>query len=225
MTSNIESKLERNIRNFIAERKRKEKAFRSDPASLAAEIAYLIRHDDPKLRNEKASESDSSGERHWYQRDWGAVRLDTEARFGFISATAPDHFGARKNIITVECPTTGCVAGWAATLAGYPMVLRTYESSVNDFLRQESGFDSDYFNDESSEVRTVSDCWNPETKEIEPVVHRGRELLDLTGHVSAWLFDSDRTMDEVLWALDIIASGKILNRETIDREQYDEDDE
>jgi len=194
------------IKKFIAQRKANEKKFRKDHQALATEIATIIRMDDePNKPSEMRGHID--GKPHWYQGDWGGVTLDNENRLTMIKGK---EYGTVRNTILVECPTTACVAGWAATLAGYPLCFKTYDTSIEEFVK--------YHNEdrEEPEVYTASECYDPDTGYQGSVMRRGRELLNLTEWTADWLFSSDRNKAEVLKALDIIAETGALTETDID---------
>lgn len=86
------------------------------------------------------------------------------------------------------CSTTGCVAGWVTQLAGDRLVLSEYDIQV---LR------------EGGRV-SVTDVITRGGK-LSAIPDRGAELLCLD---SLWLFEADRSLTEVLFALEELAAGK-----------------
>lgn len=190
------------------------KLFRENPDKLAAEIAVQIRADNHA--GEDPEEYDN-GTMHWYQQAWGNVK----ARAGsFVKLTKPvipyysdgplapeDH-----SYFEVTCPTTGCIAGWADSLAGFNLVFKKnigwddrdyYAQNYPKFSDEEIVLDQ-YV---EGEVINVEHCYDPVMQKVRDIEEVAYELLDLTGDQKAWLFHGDRSKDEVLWALDKIAAG------------------
>ena len=97
-----------------------------------------------------------------------------------------------------ECGTTACVAGWAAILAA-PAGARAMACG-HGMIRSLSLPD-----DSVTEIKAA-----------------GAAALGLDTSGAYWLFDVDRTRDEVLAALDEIAAGRPVTRDG-DEEEDDDD--
>jgi len=163
---------------FMAALKAKQALFRSDSKLLAKEIADNIRADEHA--NEHVNHYEN-GSMHWYQAEWGQVRLDRSL------------LQQKGRVVEVTCPTTGCVAGWATTLAGYPMALRhTNVAEIMDAFQGERHL-------------KLSEC-NYEG-EVRSIMEVGQELLNLSSHQSRFLFDGSNSKEQVLWCLDQIAEN------------------
>jgi hypothetical protein len=167
-------------KKFLKQLKENQYFLRANPAALAAEIARKIRLD--QHANENPMYYDN-GVMHWYQNAWGQFKFD-RSQLRQISLT-----GYHSNTFEVSCPTTGCIAGWTTTLAGYPMVIRAF---VDEY--------------ELGDIVETALC-NVNGR-ITEIVSVARDLLKLSDSRSAWLFQAYRTQDEVLWALDKIAAGQ-----------------
>lgn len=164
----------------------KEKMFRSNPDKLAAAIAKEIRADQHANEDPETYEN---GAMHWFQHTWGYfIPNKTEITEVFESLNG-------KKFLAPKCASTGCIFGWATTLAGYPMVYKTY-ASVEDVI--------DYQGDE---LIDVSDCWDAENESVKAIETQGQWLLRLNDEQSRWLYNGYRTPEQVLWALDTIAAG------------------
>lgn len=102
------------------------------------------------------------------------------------------------------CGTTGCVAGWTILLTD-PTMLR-FRSA---FLGGGYEFSTIVQNDECADIEQVAS-----------------ELLEITPGEGEYLFDADRTNDEVYTALkEIIATGTLTVPPGWDDTDEDEDDE
>lgn len=163
-----------------------EKMFRSNPDKLAAEVAAQIRAD--KHANEDPTTYDN-GAMHWFQQTWGYFRPNDTKLLELF-----ENFNGRK-ILAPQCASTGCVFGWAATLAGYPMVYETYATP------------EDITDAYGNELIDVSQCWDEENERVRSIEQQGQVLLRLDDDQSAWLYNGYRSQEQVLWALDKIAAG------------------
>lgn len=179
----------------------KQEELRNDPRKLSAAIAEEIRldiHANENPANYKNSVI------HWFQNEWGSFRASAKnlVKLGPIIGWGNKET-TKHSYFEVVCPTTGCVAGHAAVLAGFPMVYNNVDLSPLE------AFGTD-------EIIPVQDCYDPENKEIRSIVDVGRELLQLGSRFGSrqeswkdsWLFDGTRHEQQVLWALDRIAAGE-----------------
>jgi hypothetical protein len=164
---------------FLKALKEKRELYRNDKRALAAQIAIQIRLDEHG--NENPDDYYDNGQMHWYQEDWGRVK---------VSAETASNFTPIGSHLAVSCPTTGCVAGWATTLAGHPMVMKF--TTVKELIESYDG-----------EAVSVGECILDDGS-VMHIVDRARELLDLTRHQSEWLFDGYNSKEQVLWALELI---------------------
>lgn len=87
------------------------------------------------------------------------------------------------------CGSTACIAGWAAVLTSPPGAVVTDGGGI--YIPAKPGDDPFAF---ESDRRTAFDA--------------GREALDISYDDAGWLFSGYREKDEVLEALDAIASGE-----------------
>lgn len=164
--------------------------FRNNPKELAAEIARNIRAD--KHRQEHPNKYEN-GQMHWRQSEWGMTKFSENlVKSGAIKEVQIP--GSSRVHLEVSCPTTGCVAGWATTLAGMPMVYQSTLKGVRQTL--EWGDDG---------VLETSHCKSLDGQNVEYLPDVAQELLGIGREERGWLFDGDRKVDEVLWALDNIA--------------------
>lgn len=165
---------------------KEQKMFRENPDKLAAAIASEIRAD--KHANENP-ETYENGAMHWFQHNWGSFNIDR-------TELIPLHETINgKNVFAPQCASTGCVFGWATSLAGYPMTYETWNSA--EFLAEIY----------SGEFLEVNNCWDEDLRSSVSIESRGQTLLDLSNDQSQWLYNGYRTQEQVLWALDKIAAG------------------
>lgn len=186
--------------------------YRSDPAQLAKAIATEIRSEAERLRRTNVNlhdlvysdrDEDLTGMR-WYQGAWGQIMgkaLGKEISGEINLDTVRSCFGGTRvdelNLFeaAATCGTTGCIAGWADSLAGYPMVATVDKSIKLDApSNQNSVFQTDFCR-VGNEIRQISDV--------------AAELLHLDGDQREYLFSGERTERQVLSVLDEIASGNL----------------
>jgi hypothetical protein len=173
------------------------------PQTLAAAIAKNVRLD----RDEPLQ-----GMSH-QQNSWGTVGIDKlldDANVFEITIEGKEEVGweghqrvFKRDIIGVACPTTGCIAGYAAVLSGDVMV-------VSPSLLEDARDRVRIYNYDASEMDPIScsEVYIPKEKRTEQIEERAATLLRLDGSEQAFLFSGDRETDEVLNALDAISSGK-----------------
>jgi hypothetical protein len=154
--------------------------FRDNPSALAAETARRIRADQLKGKSAAERPADFNGGMHWYQKAWGELRK---------SALRPLALESGVILLTAQCPTTACVAGTVDTLAGYPMVVfpEDLPTSDGDFV--------------SCEYVLRPDGMRRQVRDV------ARDLLLLDFDQANYLFSAERTEDQVLEVLDVIATG------------------
>ena len=102
--------------------------------------------------------------------------------------------GGGRQYAEVSCPTTGCVAGTAAMLAG------------DVGLAQEHRV----INVNGQDRYTISNVRTASGKNVE-IRERGRQLLGLTPDQSNWLFAGERKLPEVVQALIELSNGQELS--------------
>lgn len=180
----------------------KQEEFRKDPKKLAAEIARQIRLD----QEQGVTGTGMS----WDQSTWGEAVADpnilSEQKVG------------KSKVITVACPTTGCIAGWTTTLAGCPMVIDGYSDIsdlVEDYLKEERFVADDCL--VSSDIKGIK----PGVRGISEVAEK---LLGISGYQADWLFESERTLDEVLLALNTIAKTGTFSPDEVWDQLYGDED-
>lgn len=124
-----------------------------------------------------------TNDKSWHQPTWGQV---------FNKKFFKKTFDKRKEqqYTVATCPTTGCVAGWTATLAGDQMIV-----STGDF----------YGNAREASIGHVMTA----DGEVQSISYRGATLLCLKDQ---WLFDGARSLNEVLFALEELANGQQPSR-------------
>lgn len=103
-----------------------------------------------------------------------------------------------QNVVNISCPTTGCVAGTAAMLAGDQAIVRKYDR----YLKGKEFWYS------------INEVITPTGKRAD-IRQRGQELLQLDDADSAWLFAGGRELPEVVNALVELSEGKTLSRRTV----------
>jgi hypothetical protein len=215
------------------ELRKQHELFRSNPAKLAEAIAQQIRMDNHP--NEDPSEYDN-GAMHWYQEAWGNVKARVGS-FTKLSKPVMNMYDNRTlspedhHFFEVSCPTTGCIAGWADSLAGYNLVFkkvidwqdREYYAG-NDSSKTDEQIVLDYYYDEG-EVINVEYCYDPEKKQVRDISAVAEELLGLDYDQKSWLFDANRTKDEVLWALDEMAAERDWHGDNYGKDDEDVDED
>ena len=100
----------------------------------------------------------------------------------------------RGRYAEVSCPTTGCVAGTAAMLAGDVGLAREHR----------------LINVNGQERYTISNVRTANGKTVE-IRERGRQLLGLDEQQASWLFSGERKLPEVVQALIELSSGEQLS--------------
>jgi len=199
-----------------AKREAEQKEFRENPAKLAAAIAAQIRMDNHANEN---PEDYDNGSMHWYQEAWANVK----ARAGsFHKLTSPvKYYGdyakpQEHSFFEVSCPTTGCIAGWADSLAGFPLIfrksvpdweLKEYQETTMDPNATVEDVVLSYYSED--EIINVDDCYDPILHKVRSIPDVAAELLALNVDQKDWLFAGGRVKDEVLWALDEMAEGNL----------------
>lgn len=199
------------------------------PETLAAAIAKNIRAEQASRDMVKML---------WKQGTWGEMTLGNLLADSHIELDVPvihhnildgrtTDMGYSKKYIGVSCPTTGCIAGWATSLAGDVMVVR---ADVLDDYRENLG--------SSEEHITTNEVWSEETGRVEDLPARAQYLLGLTSEGRNFLFSEERTLAEVLNVLDTLATGGHVEdspayihfngsdgseRHSLEREVYNED--
>ena len=103
----------------------------------------------------------------------------------------PPRYGGESE---VACPTTGCVAGTAAMLAGDVGIVR------GDDVRNVNG-----------KRLYMINAVATQTGERRNIKERGQELLGLSYEDSNWLFSGDRLLPEVVNALIELSEGRQLS--------------
>lgn len=188
-----------------AERMAKQHEFyRNNPAALAGRIAVEIRTD--QHANENPDHYDN-GAMHWFQQQWAGFKGLSENNLKKVASTdLPD--GNPYGYLEVEgvCPTTGCVAGWAASLTGNAMLIRSYWGSdigrivdIGEILEAAATEAGTVF---------VDDCLDYQTGKPKSIMEVGRKALGLAKVQEEWLFSPSRGKEQVLWALDKLANGE-----------------
>lgn len=188
-----EAKREAKLAKIKAALAAQQKFYRENPKALAAAIAAQIRADDRP--NEDPNDYEANGGGHWYQAAWGNVRVEPGAIKPLESPITSSRYGSDAKYFEVTCPTTGCVAGWAASMAGFPMVFNTYMGDTVEELYEEA----------EGDVMQIDHCYDPIFKQIRPIADVGAQNLNLGDYEREWLFSSGRSKNQVLWALDKIA--------------------
>lgn len=204
-----ERKAEAKLKKMREDLRKEQLSYREDHRKLAATIAALIRTDNQPGEDpaDKSDPEDMIDGFHWFQNAWGKVVIEdgtvtetdatiTKDRYG------DPFFGTGSKILEVTCPTTGCVAGWAASLAGYPMAIHAgwTNQSLATILDKNRG-----------EVYQTDDCIDKEENRLVSISDKGAELLCLNESQKDWLFSGYREIKEVLWGLDKIAETGTFN--------------
>jgi hypothetical protein len=170
---------------FIKKVKERQEFLRNNPKEMAKAIAEEIRRDQHPNEN---PENYDNGQMHWYQADWGQFKFDPKVVKKVELSPQLQKFS--NPLFMVSCPTTGCVAGWTTTLAGYPMVFTSSEDPKEEY--------------ELGEVISVNECL-VEGNRRAAIVTQAQQLLGLSNNQQGWLFDGYRHQSQVLWALDTLA--------------------
>ena len=200
-----EAKAEAKLAKLREKVLREQKEFRDDHKKLAATIAALIRADQRAGEDPCDYADDVTNEvledTHWLQDAWGQVVVNEGS---LLPVEVPitkdqDNFPIEhpQKLFEVTCPTTGCVAGWAASLAGFPMAVANFYStteSLQEFIQRNEG-----------QIYQVDNCIDKENNRLVSISDKGAELLRLDRDDKDWLFSGFRSQEEVLWALDQIA--------------------
>lgn len=177
------------------------------PQTLAAAIAKNIR----------ASRERRDLAQAWKQQQWGNIELSL-AFASTLKIEAPKTVilsndekpqmydcdtgvGSMRNWVAVECGSTACIAGWAASLSGDVMVLD--ETLVEDWRRDvENGWRDDTYQMPTDLV------FSKDEGGIVHISDRARKLLDLDALEAGYCFSQERSEYEVLEYLDALATGK-----------------
>lgn len=201
----VEAKAEAKLEKMRKKLRKEQLSFRDDPRKLARAIADLIRADnrpgeDPDEYETKSMEDGF----HWFQNAWGKVVIEDGTIAPLDSTITKDRHGdplAGHKVFEVTCPTTGCVAGWAASLAGYPMALTNiYGGDFSSVVERNRG-----------QVYQTDDCIDKDNNRLLSISDKGAELLNLDWDRKDWLFSGYRDLKDVLWALDQIAETGTFN--------------
>jgi hypothetical protein len=208
-----EQKAEAKLAKIRADLRHEQEMYRNDHRKLAKAIADLIRADnrpgeDPADFSDAEDMADGF---HWFQNAWGKVVIEDGAIAPVEVKISKDRYGhsiyGNDPIYQVTCPTTGCVAGWAASLAGFPMALTSFvNSDLSAIIDRNRG-----------EVYQTDDCIDKEKKQLVSISDKGAELLNLNVDQKDWLFSGYRELKEVLWGLDQIAETGTFNPENYER--------
>lgn len=122
----------------------------------------------------------------WHQGTWGQIFTNKITKFHKRKAKRNRYGEATgKMVQTTTCSTTGCVAGWVTQLAGDEMLVGEGPRRFGEEIQVGEVIDK------RGTIHSISD--------------RGAQLLCLSDR---WLFEGDRTYDEVLFALEELAAGK-----------------
>lgn len=111
-----------------------------------------------------------------------------------VAATDVTEFGG-NGTAAAECPTTGCVAGTAAMLAGDVGVVHEFDTTMRNNKR----------------FYMINSVRTAEGRKV-GIRSRGAELLALSEQDAAWLFDGYRKLPEVVCALIELSEGKPLSK-------------
>lgn len=106
----------------------------------------------------------------------------------------------------VSCQTTGCVAGTVSMMAGDRGVVHQDESPT-----RVHGVD----------VFSINQVIRPDGRIVD-IRRRGQELLGLSDQDASWLFNGDRKLPEVIFALTELAEGKEISRRNSSEMDADE---
>lgn len=104
-------------------------------------------------------------------------------------------FRGSNGVREVECPTTGCVAGTAAMLAGDRGIANEFDRTMRN----------------GKEVISIGKVIT-EGGSIVGIKDRGRQLLNLSYDDADWLFSGTRLLPEVVNALIELSEGRPLSR-------------
>jgi hypothetical protein len=96
----------------------------------------------------------------------------------------------------VSCQTTGCVAGTVSMMAGDRGLVHQDESP-----QRVNGVD----------VFSINQVIRPDGRIVD-IRRRGQELLGLSDADASWLFNGDRKLPEVIFALTELAEGKAISK-------------
>ena len=167
--------------------------FRTNPRALAKEILKRIESDkEPGKSAESREDKSASG---WDQATWISSKL-TEENVELIPVDGGPGW-ADRSWITLKCPTTCCVAGWATTIAEYPPVYQSTVGSIAHLTDMIERYKDDFL-----------DFYNCLTDSgTEHVSVLAKKLLDLNNMQADYLFDSTRSEKEVKEVLCFIAAG------------------
>jgi hypothetical protein len=105
----------------------------------------------------------------------------------------------------VSCQTTGCVAGTVSMMAGDRGVVH------NESPMRVNGID----------VFSINQVIRPDGRVVD-IRRRGQELLGLSDQDASWLFNGDRKLPEVIFALTELAEGKEISRRNSSEMDADE---
>lgn len=189
-----------------AERMAKQHEFyRNNPAALASRIAAEIRTD--QHANENPDYYDN-GTMHWFQQQWAGFKGLSENNLKKV-AFKDLHNGNTNEYFEVEgvCPTTGCVAGWAAVLTGNAMLIKSNFWGPDIGRIIDIGEILEAVGTEAGIV-FVDDCLDYQTGKPVSIMQVGHKALGLTKIQEDWLFSPTRGKGQVLWALDKLAKGE-----------------
>jgi len=226
-----DQKAERKLAQIRKEIRQEQLGFRDDPSKLAKAIADLIRADNRPGEDpddyDASSDSDKREELsvdgfHWFQNAWGKVVIEEGSVAPVDLPSVTDRYGetvrTARRVFEVTCPTTGCVAGWATSLAGYPMALSHL------FGQSSEATATDIINDNLGQVFQSEDCIDKENQRLVSIPEKAAELLGLGDANREWLFSGYRDLKQVLWALDKIAETGTFSVREAERETDDDDD-
>ena len=226
-----DQKAEKKLAQIRKEIREEQLGFRGNPSKLAKAIADLIRADnrpgedpdDYDASSDQPNKREALAEEgfHWFQNAWGKVVIEEGSIAPVDLQTVTDRYGDRvstaRRVFEVTCPTTGCVAGWATSLAGYPMALSHL------FGQSSEATATDIINDNLGQVFTSEDCIDKDNQRLVSIPEKAAELLGLGDANREWLFSGYRELKQVLWALDKIAETGTFNLRDAERETDDED--
>ena len=217
-----DQKAEKKLAQIRKEIRIEQLSFREDPSKLAKAIADLIRVDnrpgeDPEDYNDESGRAEELAAEgfHWFQNAWGKVVIEEGAIAPVDLRSVTDRYGetiqTAQRVYEVTCPTTGCVAGWATSLAGFPMAISHLGGdNVGDVIDRNLG-----------QTFQAEDCIDKENNRLVSIPEKAAELLLLNDEQREWLFSGYREIKQVLWALDkIVETGSFSVREA-DR-QFDD---
>lgn len=201
MADKVKTVNDKKAAELTAKRKAEQKKFRENPDKLAAEIAKTIRED--QHAGEDPAFIENGGNMHWYQQAWGVTQAKPENLKEVRLKNQRGWHDVEATFFEITCPTTGCVAGWADVLAGYPLLARSIQHQTVDELIA-------YYNNgaefrDGVEIIGADYCLVDGTNQAISTV--AAQLLNLDDYQEEWLFHAENDIKRVLWALDQIAEG------------------